>query len=148
MSDTGGPISEADRRAYASARMKFELEGLARLKPAELAGIERCRRKFEALGPRPQVTLLPSKIPGAMDAHVEPASERHARIKGETSAMAAAWAVIGAEFIGPRRRGCIQRDENGDLVMDMEGARTRWPTGGREAAERREAPAAPAAGGV
>ena len=137
--------SEADRREFAARRMKFELEGLARLKPAELAGIERCRRMFEAMGLRPEITWKPSKlVRGAMEAVFAPHAEGLALPTGRKSLGG----VVEADFIGPRRRGCIQRDENGEAVMDMDGARTPWPTGVREPAERRQAPAAPAAGGV
>jgi hypothetical protein len=137
--------SEEDRRIFAARRMRFELEGLAHLKPTELAGIERCRRMFEAMGPKPETGLKPSAfVRGGMEVVFAPHAGEIARPLGAKSLGG----VVGADFIGPRRRGCIQRDENGEAVMDMEGARTPWPTGVREPAERRQAPAAPAAGGV
>jgi len=141
----GASYSEEDRRVFAARRMRFELEGLARLKSAELAGIERCRRMFEAMGPRPESGLKPSAlVRGGVEVVFPPHAGEGARPTGKRSLGG----VVESDFIGPRRRGCIQRDQNGDLVIDMEGARTPWPTGEREAAERRQAPAAPAAGGV
>jgi hypothetical protein len=141
-------IPEADRHGYALAKAKFIADGYAQPTPKELGGIDRCRQGFEAMGPPPEVIFLPGPIAGSLEAHVLTAAERHARFARETRAMAAAWSTLATDFIGPRRRGCIQRDENGGLVMDLEGALTAWPAGEREAAERREAPAAPAAGGV
>jgi len=77
----------------------------------------------------------------------ETAVERYARHSRECRAMAAAWRQLGQDFIGPRRLGCLQCDANGDAFMEMHAAEP-WPAGERAAAVRREAPAAPAAGGV
>ncbi len=143
-----GVDSEADRRARAAERLRFELSQFAQLKEGEREGIERCRMMFEAMGPPAEVILEPGPVPGCWNVRVPSAADRHARHGRRLGAMAAAWHTVAADFIGPRRRGCIQRDENGKVVIDMAGAVTPWPTGERKAAGCREAPAASAAGGV
>jgi hypothetical protein len=141
-----GVITEADKCAYAKARLEFKKEEFAELKPAEKAGIERCRQMFAAMGPPPEVVLEPGQIAGWMNARVITRPERHAYFVRRMAATAAAWAEVAADFIGPRRRGCLQRDDAGGLFIDMAGARAPWPAGAGLPSSARSRQPGPAGG--
>ena len=141
MTNTG--LSDEDNRAYTAAQFRFKLRQFAVLTEEERECIRRCQRMFEAMLPGPEVILEPGPRPGSFWVRVISQGKRN-----EPRLPRCANVIVPGDFIGPRRRGCIQRDEDGELFVDRAGASTPWPTGERAAAVLRKEPAAPAAGGV
>lgn len=87
------PLSDADRAGYRAKRVQEIFDSYQPLTPKEYIGVELCRRGFAEAAS--QTHRPPVPVP-ARSAIVEPSE------------------------IGPRRRGCIQRDEGGQLVLEME----------------------------
>ena len=84
------PLSDADRQAYHATRMRELFDEWQPLTPKEYIGIELCRRGFSRTGSFERPAPAPVKHP-----------------------------VVESSMIGPRRPGCLQRDDDGQLFFEL-----------------------------